>query len=189
MQRITALLAAVAIGAIVALAVPAGALAGPALDQYIETLPGAGGDKPSQKGGGGSGSGGGGSGGGGGAGSGGGLTVSGSELEALEASGADGAAAAAALAATAPRNPKGEGDDGKGEGDDGKGEGDDGKGQAGGDEFAGDEFAALTEDGETPISAVFSAVAGGGSGGIVLPIVLVATLLAGLALAARGRRA
>ena len=169
MQRIIAVLASLALGVIVALAVPAGSFsAPPALDQYVETLPGAGGDKPSQNG-----RNGGGSGGGSGDGGGGGLTVSASELEALQGSGEDGAAAAEAVAATAPRVDR-NGGEGK-------------NGRAGGDGFAGDELEAFADSGETPVSAVFSALAGSGSGGVVLPIVLLAALLAGVAIAARRR--
>ena len=149
-----------ALAAVLALGLPGSALAGPALDQYIETLPSAGGDKPSQNGGGGSGGGPGGS-----------LTVSGSELEALQASGEDGAAAAAAVAATAPRVRGGANENGNA--------------RAKGDRSP----FLVDEDGDAAIPAVLSTVAGGGSGGVALPIVLLAVLLVGLALAARGRRA
>ena len=171
MRRTTAVLASCVLGAILALALPAGALAAPALDQYIETLPGAGGDKPSQNGGGGGGGNAGGSSSstGDGGGSGANLTVQGSELDALEASGEDGAAAAAAAAATAPR-VRGAAADKQ-------------RRQASSTEFA----AVVEQGGRTPVSAVLGAVAGDGPRGIVLPVVLLAVLVVGLALAARRR--
>lgn len=105
--------------ALALLVLPGSARADSALDQYVESVPGAGGDKPSSKvkeggGGGDSGSGAGGGGavggsggstgtsGGGTGGTSGGSTIPPSELEALEAEGADGAAAAGLAAATAP---------------------------------------------------------------------------------------
>lgn len=159
MRRNSAVLTSCVLGAILALALPGGALAGPALDQYIETIPGAGGDKPSKADGGGGGS----------------SSVPEPELEALQASGDDGVATAAAVAATAPRVSDEGSEKGK----------DKGNGSAGEDD--GSAFL-LEENGKAPIPAVLSTVAGGGSGGIALPVVLLAVLLVGLALAARGRR-
>lgn len=163
MRRNRAVLISSVLGAILALAIPGGALAGPALDQYVETLPGAGGDKPSQKAGGN----------GGGKGS---SSVSEPQLEALQASGEDGAAAAAAVAATAPRVRGRANENGNARGNNAGGKGDRSP-------FL------VDEDGDAAIPAVLSTVAGGGSGGVALPIVLLAVLLVGLALAARGRRA
>lgn len=156
MRRNSAVIISCVLGAILALALPGGALAGPALDQYIETVPSAGGDKPSKSSGG----------------SGGGTSsVPAPQLQALQASGDDGAAAAAAVEATAPRVKKAKGNGNAGSGN-------------------GEETSAfvLEENGEAPIPAVLSTVAGGGSGGIALPVVLLAVLLAGVALAVLKRR-
>lgn len=156
MRRNTALVVSV-LSAILAFAFPVSALAIPALDQYVEQVPGAGGDKPSKKGDGGS----------GGEGSSGSTaapisTVSPTEIEELESSGEDGAAAAAAVKRSTPI-----GNDGK------------------------NSSASLQgEDGDTPLGAVFSAVGGGGSGGMgaALPILLGLVIIGGLALFARSRR-
>jgi hypothetical protein len=156
MRRNTALVVSV-LGAIAALAFPVSAMAIPALDQYVEQLPGAGGDKPSKGGSGGS---------GGSDGSGSTAapisTVSPAEIEELESRGEDGAAAAAAVTRSTPV-----GNDGKGSSSSLQG-----------------------EDSDTPLGAVFSAVGGGGSGGMGagLPILLGLIVIGALALFARSRR-
>ncbi len=165
------------IASIVSLMLPGIALAdpafraGPAIDQYIETLPDVGGDKPSNAGGDGStgetGS------------SGTGITsgtssaastsapsVPSSELSELRASGTDGGATASAIEATS-----------------GGFVATDGSGAS-----AKDLLAPLdSADGDTPLAGVLGVLTGSGPGGMALPAVLITALAGGLVVAARGR--
>jgi hypothetical protein len=155
------------------------------VSQYVETIPTAKGGQPTssvQNGGGGSThsrGGGGGTSGGGGPGSGGGSAISTPTKRALDSQGADGRAAAAVLSATAPTGrvsiTAGQGGTAGG-GRAGAGNADTGPGAAG----------------SSPASAVFKTLTGSAaSGGLgpLLPIILVASLVALSALAImRGRR-
>lgn len=148
----------------------------PGLDQYTESIPGAGGNSTTDKGGGGNGDGG----------DGGGSSSStpapsldSSQLDALRAQGEDGQRAAAALEATSGRSNS----NGDGDGSNGSGDSQSGSGSALSDD---QKFDSAEADGKAPLEAVVSSMLGGG-GGIGLPLVLLAVLIGGLVLAARKR--
>lgn len=148
----------------------------PGLDQYTESIPGAGGNSTTDKGGGGNGDGG----------DGGGSSSStpapsldSSQLDALRAQGEDGQRAAAALEATSGRSNS----NGDGDGSNGSGDSQSGSGSALSDD---QKFDSAEADGDAPLEAVVSSMLGGG-GGIGLPLVLLAVLIGGLVLAARKR--
>lgn len=146
--------------------------ASPGLDQYVEQIPGAGGNHATRDGDhkdDGEGDDGGGGGGGG---STSGPTVDSSQLDALRSQGKDGQEAAAALEATSNVS-------------DGSGGGSTGAGPAGHQDLPLDSSDA---DGEAPVEAILSSMFGGGGGGIVLPIIMLAVLVGGLVMAARAHR-
>lgn len=196
------------VGALLLMVAPGGAGAqAPSLDQYIETVPGAGGNKATKsvdnKG--------------GGSGSGGSSTAG---LEGLAALGEDGAVAASAASATAPSPRKGvryalallaEEYGGQTLSDlyDSRGTAaadlseflvDDEDVQSGIADRASRLYTGKywtsevptdvlkAGDGDAPLAAVVGAVSGGDSGGVALPILLGAVLLGGLVLAVRRRR-
>lgn len=148
----------------------------PGLDQYTESIPGAGGNHSTDKGGGGN---------GGGDGDGSGNSTSApslddSQLNALRAQGQDGERAAAALEATSGHSKS------NGDGDGSNGSGDSQSGSSGSALSGDQKFDAGEADGKAPLEAVLSSMLGGG-GGIGLPLVLLAVLIGGLVLAARKR--
>ena len=146
--------------------------AGPALDQYVETLPDSGGDRPSNPGSNGDGS----SSATGSSGSSAGTaaatslsapTVPSGQLSALRASGTDGGAAASAIEAISGGVASG------------------GKGANSG---AADTKRALdAASGETGIAAALGVLLAGGPGGFALPIILLTVLAGGLVVVARRR--
>ncbi|MEZ5156467.1 MAG: hypothetical protein R2718_10200 [Solirubrobacterales bacterium] len=153
----------------------------PGLDQYVESIPGAGGNHTTDKGedgGGGGGSGSKGDGGGGGYSSG--PTVGSSQLDALRSQGSEGERAAAALEATSGSSDS-KGSDSKGS--DSKGS--DSKGSEGGGRPDRGSFDSSEAEGKAPVEAVLSSMFGGT--GIVLPLIMLAVLVAGLVIAARKR--
>lgn len=151
----------------------------PGLDQYTESIPGAGGNRTTDKGSGGSGDGGDG---GGSSNSTPAPSLDSSQLDALRSQGEDGERAAAALEATSGRsNSNGDGDGSNGSG--GSQSGSSGSGSALSDD---QKFDSAEADGKAPLEAVVSSMLGGG-GGIGLPLVLLAVLIGGLVLAARKR--
>lgn len=151
----------------------ASAGASPGLDQYVEQIPGAGGNHATRDGdnkddGGGEDGGGAGDGGGSAAGP----TVDSSQLDALRSQGKAGEEAAAALEATSNvRDDNGGGSTG-----------------AGSDGHQDLPLDSSDADGEAPVEAILSSMFGGGGGGIVLPIIMLAVLVGGLVMAARAHR-
>lgn len=149
----------------------------PGLDQYTESIPGAGGNRTTDNGDGGNGGGGDG---GGSSNSAPAPSLDSSQLDALRAQGEDGERAAAALEATSGRsNSNGDGDGSNGLGGSQSGS----SSSALSDE---QKFDSAEADGKAPLEAVVSSMLGGG-GGIGLPLVLLAVLIGGLVLAARKR--
>jgi len=145
--------------------------AGPALDQYVETLPDSNGDRPSKPGSNGDGSSAtGSSSSSAGAGSASSLsapTVPSAELSALRASGTDGGAAASAIEEISGGVASG------------------GRGANSG---AGDTRRALdATSGETGIAGALGVLLAGGPGGFALPVILLTVLAGGLVVAARRR--
>lgn len=176
MRTRTAASLVTALATLVAMLLLGAATAGasPGLDQYVEQIPGAGGNHATRDGdkkddGGGDGEDGGGGGGGG---STAGPTVDSSQLDALRSQGRSGEEAAAALEATS--NVR-----------DDNGGGSTGAGPAGHQDLPLDSSDA---DGEAPVEAILSSMFGAGGGGILLPIIMLAVLVGGLVMAARAHR-
>lgn len=164
-------IALAALGALALLGATA-ASASPGLDQYVEQIPGAGGNHATRDGDGNDEGGGGGGDDSGGGGSTSGPTVDSSQLDALRSQGEAGEEAAAALEATS--NVR-----------DGNGGDSTGAGPAGHQDLPLDSSDA---EGEAPVEAILSSMLGGGGGGIVLPIIMLAVLVGGLVMAARAHR-
>ena len=94
------------------------------------------------------------------------------QLDALRSQGEEGERAAAALEATSRVRDDGKGDDSS---------------SAGPPSHQGEPLD-TDADGQAPVEAILSSMFGGGSGGILLPIIMLAVLVGGLVIAARTRR-
>jgi len=149
----------------------------PGLDQYVETIPGGGG--PNAANGNGNGNDNGNGGGGGGGDSSPGPAVDSSDLDALRSQGEEGQRAAAVIEATSRVRDNGNGSGG--------GSGSSSTGTGGSDQ-GGKQLDGSDADGKAPVEAILSSMFGGGSGGIVLPLIMLAVLVAGLVIAARARK-
>lgn len=139
----------------------------PGLDQYTESIPGAGGNNTTDRG----------DGGGGGDGGSGGSTSTGptldsAQLDALRSQGRNGERAAAALEATSGSS-------------DSKGDSNDSSGSPNGGLSDGETLDPAEASGKTPVEAVLSSMFGGG--GVALPLIMLAVLIGGLVIAARKR--
>jgi hypothetical protein len=167
--RTVTVLGALAVAMSLAFVASAGAQS-PGLDQYVESIPGPGGpkstDKKDEGGGGGD---------GGGDSSSSGPTIESSQLDALRSQGRSGERAAAALEATSGSSDSQRGSNGSGS------NGDSGKGGLSDIET----LNAAEANGKTPVEAVLGSI--GGGSGIALPLILLAVLIGGLVIAARKR--
>ena len=159
-----------ALAAILFLAFSASATAqSPGLDQYTESIPGAGGNKTTDEGDGGN---------DGGNGSGNdestsGPTLDSADIEALRSQGSDGERAADALEATSNTSEKSNGD-----GSNGTSSGSTPEGQT---------LNPSQAEGKAPVEAVFGSMFGG-DGGIALPLIMLAVLVGGLTILVRRKR-
>jgi len=140
----------------------------PGLDQYTESIPGAGGNKTTDKGDHG------GNGGGDGGGSTSGPTLDSSQLDDLRSQGKDGERAAAALEATSGSS-------------DSKGDSNGSSGDSSGGLSDGQTLDPAEAEGKAPVAAILSSMFGGG--GAALPLIMLAVLIGGLVIAARKRSA
>lgn len=144
----------------------------PGLDQYTESIPGAGGNKTTDKGDGSN---------GGGNGSGNdestsGPTLDSADIEALRSQGSDGERAADALEATSNTSGKSNGASEKSNGD-----------GSSGNTTARQTLDPSQAEGKAPVEAVFGSMFGG-DGGIALPLIMLAVLVGGLAILVRRKR-
>ena len=148
----------------------------PGLDQYTESIPGAGGNKTTDEGDGGN---------DGGNGSGNdestsGPTLDSADLEALRSQGSDGERAADALEATSNTSRQSNGASEKSDGDGSNG-------SSSGNTTAGQKLDPSQAEGKAPVEAVFGSMLGG-DGGIALPLIMLAVLVGGLAILVRRKR-
>jgi hypothetical protein len=144
----------------------------PGLDQYVETIPGGGGDHATRDGNDKDDNGGGGSGGSDSGGSMPGPTVDSSQLDALRSQGEAGRRAADVLEASSNVRDDGAGGPGSAE--------------AGSAAHQSPPLDSSEAEGEAPVEAILSSMFGGASGAL-LPIIMLAVLVGGLVIAARTR--